>query len=157
MRLLRHNLARLACGANMVCTQMRSTELGRHAKPGGRRSPRHRRGSWWSPPAHQCLRQDPREPGDGGGSGWGTPPGQGFEFRHKTRADPVADAIGESLLLGQRGGPDQRSGNQQLVSVVDPPEGFGVAPHVRVVDLHQTPMGSLHGGLGCAPGELKDG
>ena len=43
MRLLRHNLARLACGANMVCTQMRSTELGRHAKPGGRRSPRHRR------------------------------------------------------------------------------------------------------------------
>jgi hypothetical protein len=46
MRLLRHNLAHLAFGANMVCPQMRSTELGRHAKPGGKRfprSPRHRR------------------------------------------------------------------------------------------------------------------
>jgi hypothetical protein len=52
---------------------------------------------------------------------------------------------------------DQCSGNQQLVSIVDPPEGFGVAPHVRVVDLHQTPMGRLHGGLGGAPGELQDG
>jgi len=82
------------------------------------------------------------------------PPGQDFEFRHKTRADPVADAIGESLLLGQRGGLDQRSGDQQLVGGIDPPEGFGVAPHVRVVDLHQTPMGRLHGGLGGAPGEL---
>lgn len=30
------------------------------------------------------------------------PPGQDFELRHKTRADPVADEIGESLLLVQR-------------------------------------------------------
>jgi hypothetical protein len=51
----------------------------------------------------------------------------------------------------------RRSGDQQLVGGIDPPEGFGVAPHVRVVDLHQTPMGRLHGGLGGAPGELKDG
>jgi hypothetical protein len=115
------------------------------------------------------------------------PPGQDFELHHKTRADPVADEIGELLLLVQRVshaahvaiatlqqrftgreawharaaawpiGPDQRSGNQQLVSIVDPPEGFGVAPHVRVVDLHQAPMGRLHGGLGGAPGELQDG
>jgi hypothetical protein len=33
MRLLRHSLARLACGANMVCTQTRSTELGRLPSP----------------------------------------------------------------------------------------------------------------------------
>jgi hypothetical protein len=33
------------------------------------------------------------------------PPGQDFELRHKTRADPVADEIGESLLLVQLGGP----------------------------------------------------
>jgi hypothetical protein len=51
----------------------------------------------------------------------------------------------------------RRSGDQQLVSSVDPPVGFGVAPHLWVVDLHQTPMGRLHGGLGGAPGELQDG
>jgi len=129
MRLLRHSLARLACGANMVCTQTRSTELDRPAKSGGRRFPR--------------------------------------SARHRRAvggAHPHINACGRTLanqVMGRLGlwplGPDQRSGNQQLVSVVDPPEGFGVAPHVRVVDLHQTPMGSLHGGLGCAPGELKDG
>jgi len=81
-------------GGSSSCPHPRLTH--RHAKPGGRRSPRsarHRRGDWWSPPAHQCLRQDSRESGDGGGSGWGTPAGQDFELRHKTRADPVADEM----------------------------------------------------------------
>ena len=51
----------------------------------------------------------------------------------------------------------RRSGDQQLVGGIESQEGFGVAPHIRVVDLHQTPMGRLHGGLGGAPGELQDG
>jgi len=126
MRLLQHSLARLACGANMVCTQMRSTELGRHAKPGGRRSPRHRRAVGGAHPhINACGRN---------------------------LANQVMGAARAMAL-----GPHHSLGNQQLVSVIDPPEGFCVAPHVRVVDLHQTPMGSLHGGLGGAPGELKDG
>ena len=116
MRLLRHNLAHLPFGANMVCTQMRLTEQGRHAKPGGRRSPRsprHRRAVGGAHPhINACGRTLANQEMGAARAGVHTqgqhlrlPPGQDFELRHKTRADPVADAIGESRLLVQRGGP----------------------------------------------------
>ena len=52
--------------------------------------------------------------------------------------------------------PNRRSGDQQLVGSVDPPKGFGVAPHVGVVALHQPPVGRLHRGQRGTPGELQD-
>ena len=52
--------------------------------------------------------------------------------------------------------PNRRSGHQQLVGVVDPPKGFGVAPPVGVVALHQPPVGCFHGSHRGTPGELQD-
>ena len=70
-----------------------------------------------------------------------------------SRLEPRALALPASCAGDQSMVP---SGDQQLIGGIDAPERLGVAAHVRVVELHEPPVGRLDGVTGGAPGELQD-